>query len=246
MAKRFSDTNKWDDEWYMSLPSAYKLAYQYILDKCDSVGVWKPNYKLAEFVLSEKIDWEDFKSLLGKCRLYEMKNGNWWLIKFCDFQYGALKDTCRPHVSFIEQLKKHSLYIPYTKGLNTPKEKEKDKDKEKDKEKETEENLKIQFDSFRQKYPGRKGGLDVEFEYFIKKNKEYRTIIPLLGPAIDRQLEIRRVKELLKEQGDIDFIANWKDLQTWLNGKCWTEEEQIPVFKKKLTELELAYRAAKQ
>jgi hypothetical protein len=137
--------------------------------------------------------------------------------------------------------KKPSGLFENPKNPSEPKKPDNDNDNDNDNDK-----YKVIFESFRKKYPGRKYGLEVEYENFIKKNKDYKIIIPLLDVAIDRQIEIRKIKELQKAQGDIDFIPNWKDLQTWLNNKCWTEEEPIPVFRKKLTELELAYRAAKQ
>ena len=130
MPKRFTDTDKWKDEWYSELSIELKLAYMYVLDNCDQVGVWKPNFKLAEFQLSIKIDWNNFKEALGAERLLIFEN-NWWLKKFCDFQYGQLLETSKSQttVFYIKLLKKHSLWIAYTEGIYTPKDKEKDKEK---------------------------------------------------------------------------------------------------------------------
>ena len=61
-----------------------------------------------------------------------------WIVDFCDFQYGVLKESekNKPHKSYIELLKKHSLYIEYLKTMDSHKEKEKEKEEEEDKEKE--------------------------------------------------------------------------------------------------------------
>ena len=115
MAKRYSDNGKWSDNWFSELPVEYKLAYIYILDQCDTVGVWKPNYRLAEFQLGTKIDWENFKSTCGENRVFAMKNGYWWIVKFCDFQYSKINEFSKspPIISYVELLKKHGLWEQY-------------------------------------------------------------------------------------------------------------------------------------
>jgi hypothetical protein len=136
MGKRFFDTNKFEDTWYFELPCKYKLFYDYILAKCDSVGVWKPNIKMASFTINEQLDANEFIELCGIDRLYVKENGDWYLKKFCDFQYGTLNENSasKPIQSYIQLLKKHSLWIVYTKGIYTLKEKEREKDIEKEEE----------------------------------------------------------------------------------------------------------------
>lgn len=145
MSKRFTDTDKWEDSWYMNLTIENKLFYNFLLDKCNTIGLWKPNLRLAEFILGYKIDHKKFIKELGKDRIYILKNGYWWLIKFCDFQYGVINEesTSKPIQSYINLLKKHNLWIPYLKGIDTLKEKDKDKDKVKEKDKDKEDELKI-------------------------------------------------------------------------------------------------------
>lgn len=135
MSKRFTDTDKWEREWFMDLPDAYRLAYLYILDKCDQVGVWNPNERLLKFFVGD-ISLEKLREYLDK-RLYIMPNKKWWLTKFIDFQYGTLNEESlsKPIISYINLLKKHNLYEGYTKGIYNLKDKDKDTDKEKDKEK---------------------------------------------------------------------------------------------------------------
>jgi hypothetical protein len=136
MAKRLTDANKWDDPWYSDLSDTHKLAWDYICDKCDAVGVWKPSAKLLQF--NTKVsDLVEFFKVCGPERIYVMPNGNWWLVKFCDFQYGELKEDSKSPTTkaYIKMLKKHSLWIGYSKGRHTPKDKDKDKDKDKEKDK---------------------------------------------------------------------------------------------------------------
>lgn len=132
MAKRFTDTSKWDDEWFMNLSPEKKMAYMYILDKCDSVGVWKANFKLANFQVGCDINWDSFLQNDLKDRVYKTNSGDWFLPDFIRFQYGELTEesTSKPIQSYIKQLKNHSLWILYTKGIDTLKEKEKEKEKD--------------------------------------------------------------------------------------------------------------------
>lgn len=142
MAKRLTDANKWDDPWYLELPANFKLAWDYITSKCDSVGVWKPSKKHIDFHIGMSVDLAQFLKVCGPERIFLMPNGNWWIKKFCDFQYGELKEDSKSPttVSYIKNLKNHSLWEGYIKGThrvcNTPKEKEKDKEEEKEKAKE--------------------------------------------------------------------------------------------------------------
>lgn len=133
MAKRFTDTGKWCDNWYCELTNEFKLVYLYVIDNCDAVGVWKPNYKLAEFQLGFKVKWEDFIKAMGQDRLV-ITEKFWWLRKFCDFQYGTLSEESKSKTTahYIKLLKSHSLWIAYTKGMYSPKEKEKEKEQEKE------------------------------------------------------------------------------------------------------------------
>lgn len=130
MAKRFTDTSKWGDVWFSELSTEHKLIYIYILDNCDQVGVWQPNFKLAEFQLNIAPNWSLFKEKMTDKRLFVMPNGNWWLVKFCTFQYGEIDEKSQSKTTqfYIKLLKKHTLWIPYTEGIYTPKEKEKEKD----------------------------------------------------------------------------------------------------------------------
>ena len=125
MFKRFHDVDKWEKEWYIALLPAEKCAWDYITSRCDNVGVWIPNFKLAEYVIGESIEWDKFA---GKCHdnVMILKNGKWWLVDFCRFQYPELVEStgCRPHLSYIALLKKHGLWEWYLYGINTVQDKD--------------------------------------------------------------------------------------------------------------------------
>lgn len=82
----------------------------------------------------------------------------------------------------------------------------------------------LMFDTFRKAYKGTKRGLNTEFTNFKKKHKDWREVLPLLLPAYKHQQELR-------EQGKATgcFVPQEKNLQTYINQRCWEEE---PHFEK--------------
>ena len=187
MGKRFTDTAIWDKEWYRKLLPAEKVAFNYIKDRCDNVGVWCPDTELAEFIIGESVDWEAFLSKLNS-NIVVLDNGKWWLSDFCDFQYGELTDTCKPHQSYIKLLKKHSLWKGYVKGIHPlpSRAKEKDKDKEKDKElekdKDKEKNV-AKIDKDTEVYNSIKGAFESKHGVFDNYPKEGKAIKDLIRKA---------------------------------------------------------------
>jgi hypothetical protein len=142
MAKRFTETKKWEDPWFQDLDPAYKCVWFFILDHCDNAGVWVVNTRLMAFQVGKTITWESVQAKFGK-RLMEFAPGKIWVPKFIEFQYGSLSEACKPHQKIIGLLKSHTLWEVYTKGIHTLQEEEEDRDKEKeeeeDKDKEEEE-----------------------------------------------------------------------------------------------------------
>jgi hypothetical protein len=82
-----------------------------------------------------------------------------------------------------------------------------------------EKELKSQFEIFRQSYPGTKRGIDAEFENLKKKHKNWREVVPVLSDSLSYQMSAREMK---RQKGG--FVPEWKNLQTWINQKCWEEE----------------------
>lgn len=137
--KRFTDTDLWDKEWFMSLSMKHKLFIQFIFSKCDQCGVWSPNWILASSYIGDIVNIDDAKLLSNQVEV--LPDGKIWVIDFCNFQYGELTEKSPPHRKVIGLLKKHQLYnrvlLGYCRGSNTPQEKEKEEDKDKEEEKES-------------------------------------------------------------------------------------------------------------
>jgi len=89
MAKRFTDTLVWDDDWFYELSPEYKLFWFYIKDDCDHAGIWKPKTKAFAKLTDINIDLDKALSYFneGKQRIRKLSNGYWFIEDFFCFQY---------------------------------------------------------------------------------------------------------------------------------------------------------------
>lgn len=137
--KRYIDTDLWQKQWYMDLSLKLKLLVRYMYDNCDCVGVFTPNWRLISFLIGVDVTEDDICELNNhKVLVEKLENGKFFIAGFVDFQYGELTTSCKPHIRYMEELKKHGLYERvckgYAKGINTLEEQEKDKEEEKEEE----------------------------------------------------------------------------------------------------------------
>lgn len=103
MAKRFTETDKWRDGWYLKLLPRYKLAWQYVCDNCDHAGIIEIVDTLANFQIGTDIDWEEFVAACEH-RIEKLPNNKLWIKAFCEFQYGELNPDNRVHNSVLKRL----------------------------------------------------------------------------------------------------------------------------------------------
>lgn len=173
MGKRFTETTKWtQNKWFRKLSNENKLFWLYLLDNCDSVGVWEEDVEFVSMVIRSEYSAElllkDFER-----QITVIQGGKkWWVKDFISYQYGVLKEENiknKPHQSYISLLKKHSLWIDYVKTISSLKEKEEDKDKDKEKDKDKrKETFKNKILEFLDKYDSVL--LDEFFEYWTESN----------------------------------------------------------------------------
>jgi hypothetical protein len=86
MAKRFTDSTKWNDDWFFNLKNEEKLAWIYILDTCDHAGIWKKNLRLLNFQVGSTFVEDDLKRIFSG-KIFEI-NDKWFIPNFIKFQYG--------------------------------------------------------------------------------------------------------------------------------------------------------------
>lgn len=75
------------------------------------------------------------------------------------------------------------------------------------------------FEEFRRIYKGNKRGCATEFENFKKKHRDWKEVLPTLCILYQKQQDI---KEEAKRNGA--WIPQEKNLQTYINNRCWEEE----------------------
>ena len=75
------------------------------------------------------------------------------------------------------------------------------------------------FEDFRKKYPGTKGGFEIEFKNFKTKHSDFSKVVKLLCPALEKQIEYR-----IRAKSAGVFCPEWKHLKTWINNRCWEDE----------------------
>jgi hypothetical protein len=119
MAKRFTDSSKWNDNWFSNLTNEQKLTWIYILDTCDHSGIWEKNLKVLNFHIgSTFVEGELQEIFSGK---FIEINDKWFIPKFIKFQYGDkfLTSTNNAIVSARKLLIEVGFLIENTNGSLT-------------------------------------------------------------------------------------------------------------------------------
>lgn len=80
----------------------------------------------------------------------------------------------------------------------------------------------LEFDKFRKVYRGTKRGLKTEFDNFKKKHRDWREVLKTLQACYEHQCEL---KDAARKKGC--FVPQEKNLQTYINQRCWEEEPQF-------------------
>jgi hypothetical protein len=128
MAKRFTDTGKWN-HWFKGLPAKMKLAWIYINDKCDHAGI----LEIDEVIISHEIGFRvtalEFKEAFGD--RIAISGSTLLITSFMDFQYGLLKKNAvalsaqKLRSEFDNQI---STMVTLQEGCGNPEARAKEKD----------------------------------------------------------------------------------------------------------------------
>ena len=212
MAKRFTDTEKWKDEWYLSLSNDNRIIWQYLLDNCSIAGIMKKNFKLLNFCcnvnVGEKELLEIFDGRLIDC-------GDFYFIpKFLIFQYPNGLDSNKPAVISVKnELKIKGLLKNYYRMINKPLHNDyqiiKDKDKDIDKDKDTDKDIKAEFENFWNLYDKKRGDKEKILVKWLKLSDE------------DKKAIFEYIPKYKQSQPDKQYR---KDPSTFLNNKSWNDE----------------------
>lgn len=153
MAKRFTDTTKWQDDWFLNLDAEGKLFWFYLCDNCDHAGVWRVSKKAAELMLGFELNLDEFLKAAGE-RLKKLEGDYWHLTKFCAFQYGKLDERNSAHKGALKILRARGLEGGSTEAIGGL-DPSKDKDMVKDKEEGNKERMKEYTNIFYAAYIGK-------------------------------------------------------------------------------------------
>jgi len=122
MAKRLTDTEIWDKEWFMALTPEIKCLVKLVFDKCDLAGVWHPNWTLANAYVGRKVSEKDLLSVDDGKQFVKIESGKIFCVDFISFQNGNLSDKSPIHIKILNLLHQHSIPYPYPihRVCNTP------------------------------------------------------------------------------------------------------------------------------
>lgn len=220
--RRFSDTSRFDEDWYCSLPLEMKAAWELLWAKADSAGVWRVNHRLAEFQIGKKVDWLEFLKRTGK-RIIQLDETRYLFVQFVKVNCGSLSRDCKAHNHVFVALESNGLNPEdaqsgsysdsYLGSYSNATIQEEDKDKEGDKD-------------IREGMQG-EGRLPSDSEMFMAAWNELPT--PPFTPI--RSVTSGRLGHLKTRLREEFWVANWKsaiDLLRTLefcqgkNSKQWT------------------------
>ena len=107
MSERFTETEIWNEDWYLDMDAEYRLFWNYIKDTCNHAGVWKPNVRRFNADIENKIDLDTALHRFNddKTRVDVLPSGHWVILDFVRFQYGSvlnLNNSC--HLSVFNKL----------------------------------------------------------------------------------------------------------------------------------------------
>lgn len=131
MAKRFTSTELWNEDWFCVMPLDYKLFWYYMLSKCDHAGIYKVNIKLFNNINRVEINSKTVIELFneGKQRIRILNEQNWFIEDFFYYQYGSsLNIKNRVHKSVYDIYKKYDINLSSIRGLIEDTQGVKDKD----------------------------------------------------------------------------------------------------------------------
>jgi len=228
MAKRFTDSEKWEDNWFSELSNNEKIVWLYLLDKCNHAGIVRINLRTLNFNCNTSYnDYITINELLGN-RLIIINESFAFIPKFLKFQYIKGIGSNKPMiVSIRKELERFGLMSvvsdlfgnsfitinePLDNSCQTIKEKDKDKDKDKDKETSLKKECEL-FDIWWDKFDNKKGVKQARIRWnnLNQSNKQ-------------KCLDV--VEAYVKSTPD---KAYRKMPQTYLNQESWNDDLDVGV-----------------
>ena len=130
MAKRFTDSGKFRDNWYRKLTPKQKCLWEFLISECSLAGIIEIDLDSLSFHIGEEITIEDFEPLND--RIYTLPDNKVFIPKFITFQQKELNEHNPAHKNIIEILSKYDIDLSLnlenlergfkgaSKGLHSP------------------------------------------------------------------------------------------------------------------------------
>lgn len=181
MAKRFTDTDKWQKHWISQLSPNYKLFWVYLLDMVNNAGIYDVNLGLAQYLLNVELNEDHILKAFGK-HIVVVKKNKWFIPKFIEFQYGDLNPANKAHLSAINKLKKYNLdtYFDQNPSGSNDSREIKDKKKSKVKSRDTKRNqlldIKDNLKDYKEIFVNKDVSLEFDKwnDYMLSNGKTYK------------------------------------------------------------------------
>lgn len=244
MAKRNSDTGKWQKAWFRKLSPKMKCAWLYLLDNCDYAGFWDVDMEMMSFMVGDRIEWDELLSAFEhQIQLIEDKI---WLHKFVAFQCGLpLSEKSRFHQKIIQRLEEFDLiekdgdrvYIGSIDPIQTPKSKSKSISKSKSKSKS--KSISKSKGNVREEIENQ---IDEVIEFFNEiAGTEYRTTTKTYRKQIGARLQESDI-ETLKKVIEYKFIewgqSDDEQQRAWFNPETLFRQSKFPKYEQQVLSAE--------
>lgn len=177
MAKRFFNTSRIEEDWYLDLSLKHRELLRYCESKCDGAGIFSFNSKIATTYIGEKVTEQD----LAKIPVSKLDNGKYFIVGFCFFQNGILSEKSPAHKPVFKSLQENktdekTLSNTLSDSLsNRLQEEEREEEKEIVKEEEKEK-------------PKEKTEFEITFSSFLEMRKKIKK------PATERAIELIHIE----------------------------------------------------
>ena len=84
MAKRLTDTEKWNDDWYISLSNDYRIVWQWLLDNCSHAGLCKRSITLLNMMCKTNVTEKEMIEAMNNRVILHINH--WFIPNFLKFQ----------------------------------------------------------------------------------------------------------------------------------------------------------------
>lgn len=108
MARRNTDTEKWDDDWFLELEPEMKLAWDYLTTRCDGTGQIKISLKrMSESIKGRAItrEWLDEAFAF---RLHWISSDRVWILGYIGFHYQNISAKNAAHRNVVRKILRDS------------------------------------------------------------------------------------------------------------------------------------------